>query len=186
MTARDLIWQLATIRYRRGITQAAIAEHMGVPRSAISRLESEQKPHTPAVHGVAVLRRPQPPTHHHTQGHTMNDYVMPQPPKGMIWVLKLNTADDSIDLWLYRKSRITGRSNGWSVRCDSVINPDVDRFVKLRLSDPAELIAKAVLVKGIEVRNDIAKDPERLAQAEAKEAELSRLLTGVQIKIEGR
>ncbi len=42
MTARDLIWQLATIRYRRGITQAAIAEHMGVPRSAISRLKSEQ------------------------------------------------------------------------------------------------------------------------------------------------
>lgn len=42
MSARDLIWQLASIRHKRGITQAALAARMGISRPAVSRLESEQ------------------------------------------------------------------------------------------------------------------------------------------------
>lgn len=107
--------------------------------------------------------------------------VMPPPPKGMVWVLKLNTDSGDFTLWLYNRSRWTGRSNGFSVMCQGVRYPLRD----LSFDSSDDEVVERTIVTAHEMLRDIEKDPAREAAANARVAVLSARL-GIQVQVSKR
>lgn len=108
--------------------------------------------------------------------------VMPPPPKGMVWVLKLNIDHGDFMLWLYKRSRFTGRSNGLSVMC-STVTQNGFRVVSFSASD--DEVVERTIVTAHEMLRDIEKDPAREATANARAAVLSARL-GIQVQVRKR
>lgn len=109
---------------------------------------------------------------------------MPAPPKGTVWLLRFNPDCDDATLWLYKRSRITGRNTGWAVDCEGLINSK-DRY-RSRLaitSASVDQITEAAVEAAHKLIQDFESEPEIRAAMEPKAAEVSqRLIIPVEVK----
>lgn len=110
--------------------------------------------------------------------------AMPAPPKGMVWELRLNPLHDNATLWLYRRSRLTGRSNGWSVTCAGLRAPDWPMRAHLSIQKATiEEIVEAIVEAAGKLVAEVAGEPGRRAKQDAQAAELSKRL-GIKVVVE--
>lgn len=101
----------------------------------------------------------------------------------MVWVLKFNPLHCDATLWLFRKSRFTGRPNGFSVKCRGLRASDWPIHASLNPETASiEEIVEAVVMAANELSRDVAAEPRRKSEMEAKAAELSKRL-GIKVEV---
>lgn len=109
---------------------------------------------------------------------------MPQPPAGTVWLLRFNPDTDDATLWLYKRSRITERSNGACVDCASLITPG-DRYLgRLTITTASiDQIVEAAVSAAHSLIEEHAAEPAKRAAMEAKAVQVQqRLSIPVEVK----
>lgn len=110
---------------------------------------------------------------------------MPEPPAGTVWKLNFNPSSDDALLWLYKRSRITGRSTGMSVSCEGLYR-DGRRCYRLKISTASiDQIVEATIVAAHELIREHKATPKTAAAMEAKAAQVSKRL-GIEVEIRSR
>ena len=115
---------------------------------------------------------------------TLSELEMPPPPKGTVWVLRLDPRHDDATLWLFKRSRFTGRSNGSPVGCVSLKHPGWPMRARLSITEASiDEIVEAVVKAAHEVIREVEGEPDRRrAMQEALASELSRRLS-IQVEV---
>lgn len=108
---------------------------------------------------------------------------MPAAPEGMVWVLEFNPLYNDATLWLYKKSRLTGGSNGNCVKCEGLQAPDYPMRARLNPETASlEEIVEATVVSANKLVREVDAAPARKVEQEAKAAELSKRL-GIKVEV---
>lgn len=109
---------------------------------------------------------------------------MPPPPAGTIWLLKFNPDYDDATLWLYKRSRLTGRNTGWSVDCETLMKQGDRYHGRLTITTAStDQIVEAAMSAAHSLIAEHAAEPAKRAAMEAKAVEVQqRLSIPVEVK----
>lgn len=103
---------------------------------------------------------------------------MPPPPTGTVWLLRFNPDTDDATLWLYKRSRLTGRNTGWSVDCETLMKQGDRYHGRLTITTATiDQIVEAAMSAAHKLIEERAAETVKRAAMEAKTADVQKRLS---------